>query len=79
MQVKELIANELENAPEPYLIELLDFIRFLETKAVTQKMELAIASVSSLKSDWLKHEEEEAWKDLKPEEIDIQRKLIHIR
>jgi hypothetical protein len=64
MQVKELIANELENAPEPYLIELLDFIRFLETKAVEQKMELAIASESSLKKDWLKSEEDDAWKDL---------------
>ncbi len=58
-------------------IELLDFIRFLETKAVTQKMELAIASESSLKSDWLKHEEKEAWKELKLKDIDIQRKLIH--
>jgi hypothetical protein len=77
--VKELIAKEIENAPEPYLTEILDFIRFLETKAVTQKMKLAIASVSSLKSDWLKHEEEEAWKDLKLKDIDIQRKLIHIR
>ena len=76
--MKELIANEIENVPEPYLIELLDFIRFLETKAVTQKMELAIASVSSLKSDWLKPEEEEAWKELKLKDIVIQRKLIHI-
>lgn len=30
-------------------IEILDFIRFLETKAVAQKMELVIASESSLK------------------------------
>jgi hypothetical protein len=77
--VKESIAKELENVPEPYLIELLDFIRFLETKAVTQKMELAVANVSSLKSDWLKHEEEEAWKELKLKDLDIQRKLIHIK
>jgi hypothetical protein len=64
MEVKELIAKEIENIPEPHLIELLDFIRFLKTKALEQKMELAIASESSLKKDWLKSEEDEAWKDL---------------
>ena len=64
MEVKELIANELENVPEPYHIEVLDFIRFLETKALEQKRELALASEASLKRDWLKREEDEAWKDL---------------
>jgi hypothetical protein len=64
MEVKELIAEEIEKVPEPYLRELLDFIRFLETKAVAQKMDLALASESSLKKDWLKPEEDEAWKDL---------------
>ncbi len=64
MEVKELIAKEIENIPEPYLLEILDFIRFLETKALEQKMELALASEASLKKDWLKSEEDEAWKDL---------------
>ncbi|KAF5428551.1 Protein of unknown function (DUF2281) [Candidatus Methanophagaceae archaeon] len=64
MEVKELIAEEIEKVPEPYLRELLDFIRFLERKAVAQKMDLAIASESSLKKDWLSSEEDAAWKDL---------------
>jgi hypothetical protein len=64
MEAKELIFKEIENVPEPYLIEILDFIRFLKLKAVEQKMELAIASESSLKKDWLKSEEDEVWKDL---------------
>ena len=64
MEEKELIAKEIENIPEPYLIEILDFIRFLKTKALEQKMELALASEVSLKRDWLKPEEDEAWKDL---------------
>jgi hypothetical protein len=64
MEEKELIAKEIENIPEPYLIELLDFIRFLKTKALEQKMELALASETSLKKDWLKSEEDDAWKDL---------------
>ena len=37
MGVKELIFKEIENVPELYLIEILDFIRFLETKGVEQK------------------------------------------
>jgi len=37
MEIKELIFKEIENVPESYLIEILDFIRFLETKAVEQK------------------------------------------
>ena len=64
MEVKELIFKEIKNLPEPYLGEILDFIRFLETKALGQKMELATASETSLKKDWLKLEEDEAWKDL---------------
>ena len=64
MEVKELIFKKLERIPEPYLVEILDFIRFLETKTVEQKRELALASETSLKKDWLKPEEDEAWKDL---------------
>jgi len=64
MEEKELIAKEIENIPEPYLTEILDFIRFLKTKALEQKMELPLASEVSLQKDWLKPEEDEAWKDL---------------
>ena len=64
MGVKELISKEIEHLPEPYLTEILDFIRFLEAKVLGQKMELAIASEKSLEKDWLKPEEDEAWKDL---------------
>ena len=64
MDVKELILKKIENVPEDYLEEILDFIRFLETKALEEKMGTAIASETSLKKDWLKPEEEEAWQDL---------------
>ena len=64
MEVKELIVKKIEYVPEPYLMELLDFMRFLERKDVEPKMDLAIASESSLKTDWLSSEEDEAWKDL---------------
>jgi len=64
MATKELVLKEIKKVPEPLLGEVLDFIRFLESKALKQNMETAIASESSLKKDWLSPEEEEAWQDL---------------
>jgi len=64
MNKKELILNEIEKVPEPLLEEILDFVRFLKTKVVGERMEAAVASESSLKKDWLKPEEGEAWLDL---------------
>jgi len=64
MNKKELILNEIEKVPEPLLEEILDFARFLKTKATVEKIGTAVASESSLKKDWLKPEEGEAWLDL---------------
>ena len=64
MNKKELILNEIEKVPDPLLEEILDFVRFLKTKAAVERMEAAVASESSLKKDWLKPEEGEAWLDL---------------
>ncbi len=59
-----MILKEIEVFPEPYLEEILDFIRFLKDKAMKTRMESAILSESVLSRDWLSPEEEEAWKDL---------------
>ena len=64
MEIKDLILKEIEKIPEQYLTEILDFIRFLETKALEERMGTAIASETSLKKDWLNSEEDEAWQDL---------------
>ena len=64
MSKKELLFNEIEQVPEPFLDEILDFIQFLKTKIIKERINTAIASESSLKKDWLKPEEDEAWKDL---------------
>jgi hypothetical protein len=64
MELKDIIIKEIENIPEPYLKELLDFILFLEKKALEERMGTLIASESSLKKDWLRPEEDEAWQDL---------------
>ena len=64
MGTKELLMNEIEEVPEPLLVEVLDFVHFLKTKIIQEKLDIAIASESSLKKDWLKPEEDEAWQSL---------------
>lgn len=64
MGAKELIVKEIKSLPETYLEEILDFIRFLEAKVMEEKRDITIASESSLKKDWLKPKEDEAWRDL---------------
>lgn len=64
MSKKELLISEIEKVPEPFLDEVLDFIYFLKTKVIKERLDTAIASESSLKKDWLKPEEDEAWQSL---------------
>lgn len=64
MSKKELLISEIEQVPEPFLDEVLDFIRFLKTKIIKEKLDIAIASESTLKKDWLRPEEDEAWQSL---------------
>jgi hypothetical protein len=64
MSKKELILSEIEQIPEPFLDELLDFVQFLKTKTLKERLFTAIASESSLKKDWLRPEEDEAWQNL---------------
>jgi hypothetical protein len=64
MGKKELLIKEIEQVPEPLLDEVLDFVHFLKAKITKEKLETAIASESSLKKDWLRLEEDEAWKGM---------------
>ena len=64
MTQKELIIKNVEGIPNALLDELADFLRFLKMKADEEKSGSALMSESSLKKDWLRPEEEEAWKDL---------------
>lgn len=64
MSKKELLINEIEQVPEPFLDEVLDFVRFLKTKIIKERLDTAIASESSLKKDWMKPEEDVAWQNL---------------
>ena len=60
----ELILKELENMPDEFIEEVLDIIILLKAKPSWEKLETLILSESALKKDWLKDEEEEAWRDL---------------
>lgn len=64
MGKKELLLNEIEQVPEPFLDEVLDFVHFLKTKIVRERLDTAIASESSLGKDWMKPAEDEAWQNL---------------
>ena len=64
MSKKELLIREIEQVPEPFLYEVLDFVHFLKTKIIKEKLDITIVSESSLKKDWLRPEEDEAWRTL---------------
>ena len=64
MDKKDLLRQELDQVPEDVLDEVIDFVQFLKTKAVKERLGMAIASESSLKKDWLAPEEDAAWHHL---------------
>ena len=64
MITKDLLINEIEEVPEPFLAEVLDFVQFLKGKIAREKLEVATMSETSLGKDWLKPEEDEAWQGL---------------
>ena len=64
MSKKELLISEIEQVPESVLDEVLDFVHFLKSKIIKERLDITIASESSLKKDWLKPEEDEAWQNL---------------
>lgn len=64
MTEKELIIKQVETIPDALLGELADFVRFLKMKAAEGELDTAVLSESSLKKDWMRPEEDEAWKNL---------------
>lgn len=64
MGSKDALLHEIESMSEPLLAEILDFVRFLKAKAVRDRVETAMASEEVLARDWLRVEEDEAWRDL---------------
>ena len=64
MLSKEILHKEIDSLPEECAGEVLDFVHFLKDKLVKDQMEVTLLSESSLRKDWLRPEEDEAWQDL---------------
>ena len=61
---KEEVLRKLNEVPDFLMEEISDFIEFLKTRVVKERFEATLLSESSLAKDWLKPEEDKAWKDL---------------
>ena len=61
MTARDELLDELEGVPEVLLAEILDYVRSVKQQA---SGELAIASEAVLGRDWLRPEEDDAWRDL---------------
>ncbi len=64
MTTPDIVLKELQGLPQPLLDEVVDFIRYLRDKVVSERFETAIASEPTLARDWLRPEEDAAWADL---------------
>jgi hypothetical protein len=64
MTKRESLLREIDGVPDSVLDEVTDFVHFLKARIVRDGMATAVASESSLKKDWLRPEEDEAWQDL---------------
>jgi len=64
MTKRESLLREIDQVPDSVLDEVADFVHYLRTRIARDGMATAVASESSLKKDWLRPEEDEAWQDL---------------
>ncbi len=64
MNRRGILIRETEGLTASDLQEVLDFVRFLKTKPLKKRSETLTFSESSLRKDWLRPEEDEAWQDL---------------
>lgn len=64
VSIKEELISEIENAPEALVSRLLDYLHLLKSEASREKLEIMLLAESSFSKDWLKPEEDEAWRDL---------------
>jgi hypothetical protein len=63
---KEKIQRYLEALPDKYLIEVIEYLRFLEFKSKIKNADKSsvLLSERSLAKDWITTEEDEAWEHL---------------
>ncbi len=64
MTSEKAIAGELQDLSEAKPREVLEFVRRLKSAGEDSAFGCALASEAVLAKDWLRPEEDEAWKDL---------------
>jgi hypothetical protein len=64
MTTKEAILKAMEDLPEEYLDELASYAERLRRRTAVESSPAALASERTLAKDWLRPEEDEAWRDL---------------
>lgn len=64
MTARDSLLEEIEGVPDPLLAQVLDFLRFLKAQQAHLQPETAGLSEQILAQDWLRPEEEQAWRDL---------------
>jgi hypothetical protein len=64
MSDRQTAVNEIEQTPDDLLPEVIDYIRFLKAKQARERLEITVVSESSLKKDWDRPEEDDAWRSL---------------
>ncbi|MEX0773444.1 MAG: hypothetical protein WEB89_06465 [Balneolales bacterium] len=64
MDNKEVLLKEIEEISDEKFQEVIDFIRFIKSRQKEEKLEVTLLSQPSLAKDWMKPEEDEAWRDL---------------
>jgi hypothetical protein len=63
--VKDRLLEKIERVSDFTLKEVLDFLLFLESKAMqAEELEISLLSESSLAEEWLTPEEDKAWEHL---------------
>ena len=60
MTTRQALLKEIEQVPEPLLPQVLDFIRFVRSRALDARFDTAVASDSALRMDWLRPEEDDS-------------------
>ncbi len=64
MTKRELLIRQIEEAPEPVLDEIQEAMDLLKRVPPGEGRQTAVASEAVLARDWLRPEEDDAWRDL---------------
>ena len=64
MTLKETIVQAVEDLPEDCLDDLAHYFESLRRRAALRAAPTALASEAVLAKDWLRPEEDEAWRNL---------------